>query len=86
MLEPDETFTVDLSNASGAIITDPQGVGTILDNDEVPQVAVDDVTVNEGDGTLTFTLTKTGDTALDGSVDYVINPGSATTPADYGSQ
>jgi hypothetical protein len=31
--EPDESFTVQLSGATGAAITDPTGVGTIIDND-----------------------------------------------------
>ena len=31
--EGNETFTVNLSGASGAAVTDPTGVGTILDND-----------------------------------------------------
>jgi len=34
-VEPDETFTVDLSDPSGATIVDGQGLGTIL-NDDVP--------------------------------------------------
>jgi len=34
-VEPDETFTVDLSDSSGATIVDGQGLGTIL-NDDVP--------------------------------------------------
>ena len=85
ILEPNETFTVSLSEPTNATIADGEGVGTIIDNDGAPQVIVDDVTVNEGDGTLTFTLTKTGETALDGSVDYVINSDTATTPADYGA-
>ncbi|HEX9550414.1 MAG TPA: ExeM/NucH family extracellular endonuclease, partial [Candidatus Limnocylindrales bacterium] len=31
--EPDETFNVEISNASGAVIADGQGVGTIVDDD-----------------------------------------------------
>jgi hypothetical protein len=34
-VEPTETFTVDLSGATGATVADPQGVGTIA-NDDVP--------------------------------------------------
>ena len=44
--EPDETFVVDLSNAVGgdATISDPQGVGTILDDDTVaPTMHVGDL-------------------------------------------
>ncbi|MEH6591464.1 MAG: retention module-containing protein, partial [Halioglobus sp.] len=82
--ELDETFDIALSNVSAtATIGDGEGVGTILDNDPAPTVSVDDVTVNEEDGTLTFTITKTGLTSQAGSVNYAITPDSATTPADY---
>ncbi len=33
-VEPNETFTVDLSGATGATVADPQGVGTIANDDE----------------------------------------------------
>ncbi len=47
--EFDETFTVNLSGASFATITDGIGaIGTITDDDALPQLAVDDVTVTEG--------------------------------------
>ncbi|MFQ5627691.1 MAG: DNRLRE domain-containing protein [bacterium] len=35
--EPDETFFVDLSNSTNAIISDNQGIGTIQDDDQPPQ-------------------------------------------------
>ncbi len=35
-VEADETFTVELANASGAVITDGSATGTILDNDVAP--------------------------------------------------
>src|SRR5690606_39877435 len=37
--EPDETFTVELSNAAGAELADATGLGTILD-DDVATVAI----------------------------------------------
>ena len=35
--EIDENFLVNLTNASNGIITDPQGPGTITDNDPLPR-------------------------------------------------
>ena len=47
--EPDETFFVDLSDASGAAIGDGRGVGTIVDDDGTPSLSIDNVSVLEGD-------------------------------------
>ena len=47
--EPDENFTVNLSGAVFATITDSVGAGTITDDDALPQLSVDDVTITEGD-------------------------------------
>ncbi len=51
-VEEDETFTVNLSNASNAAIVDSQGVGTIVDDDSsssLPELSIDDVDITEGD-------------------------------------
>ena len=42
--EADETFTVQLSNAVNATISDATGTGTILNDDAQPSFAIDDVT------------------------------------------
>ena len=56
-IEPDETFFVNVTNASGATITDGQGLGTIQ-NDDVPALSIDDVAHNEGNsGTTTYSFT-----------------------------
>ena len=55
-----ENFNVNLTNAVQATISDAQGVGTILDNDAQPSFSINDMTVNEADGTITFTVTKSG--------------------------
>ena len=47
--EPDETFSVNLSNASGATIARAQGIGTIL-NDDMSVVKIHDV---QGNGAVT---------------------------------
>ena len=49
-LEGNETFVVDLTGAGNATIADAQAVGTILNNDPVPQISIGDVTKVEGTG------------------------------------
>ena len=49
----------------------------------VPQVTVDDVTVNEADGTATFTVSLSAVSADEVSVDYVTADGTAMDPGDY---
>jgi len=86
--EGNETFFVNLSNASnGGTILDGQGLGTIT-NDDVPQIvgdiSINDVTISEGDAgtkTATFTVSRTGTAAF--SVDYATANGSATAGSDY---
>ena len=86
--EFDENFTLNLSNSVNATISDGLGLGTITDNDALPILSVDDVTVTEGDaGTVnaifTVSLNTVSGRAL--SVDYATANGSATAPADYAS-
>ena len=50
--EAHEDFFVNLSNPVGGVISDGQGVGTIL-NDDV-SITIDDVTVTEGDASVKF--------------------------------
>ncbi|HYE64248.1 MAG TPA: Calx-beta domain-containing protein, partial [Pyrinomonadaceae bacterium] len=61
-VEPDETFTVNLSDAVNASITDGEGTGTITNDDAhgTLQFSAAAYSVNEGDGTATITVTRTG--------------------------
>src|SRR5947207_10585466 len=53
--EASEAFTVHLSNATGATISDADGTGTIINDDAAPSFSIDDVTHNEGDaGTTSY--------------------------------
>jgi choice-of-anchor B domain-containing protein len=57
--ESDETFRVNLSNATNARIADASGTGRILNDDPEPSLSVSDATVAEGDGagtTASFTV------------------------------
>ncbi len=80
--EGDEGFTVTLSNPSaGSAITTATAGGTILNDDAAPpatffEIAALDAAKAEGDvGTtaFSFTVTRTGDTAAAGSVDYAVS-------------
>ena len=56
-IEPNETFVVNVSNVSGAVVADGQGIGTIQ-NDDTPSLSLTDVTASETDaGITTFTFT-----------------------------
>ena len=47
--EPTETFVVTLSAPVGATLADPEGAGTIIDDDDPPQVSIGDVEGAEGE-------------------------------------
>lgn len=85
--EHNEQFAVNLSNATGASISDGQGIGTIVNDDELSSFAINDLTQAEGNaGTtaVTFTITKTGETAINTSVNYETVDGTATAAGlDY---
>jgi hypothetical protein len=88
-IESNETFFVNVTNVSGARISDSQGVGTIQ-NDDSPALSINDVTQVEGNsGTSTFTFTVSsslpapaaGINFTVNTVDGTTNPASSST--DY---
>ncbi|HEX2422936.1 MAG TPA: Calx-beta domain-containing protein [Actinomycetota bacterium] len=86
--ETGETFTVDLSGAVNASITDNQGVGTITNDDQVPDISVDDQVTAEGNSpattTMTFDVTLSNPSDQTVTVDSATNDGTATTAdGDY---
>jgi hypothetical protein len=85
--ESDETFTVDLSNETNAGVADGSGQGTITNDDQVPDISIDDQSVTEGDAgtsTLTFNVTLSNPSDQTVTVDYTTNGGTATTAdGDY---
>ena len=79
LVEVTENYTVVLSNITGglATIADASGLGTIIDNDSA-SISIDDVSVNEADGTATFTVTLNNAVAGGFDVDFTTTPGTAT--------
>jgi hypothetical protein len=86
--EDNETFLVNLSAPSGAIINDSQGQGTITDDDLTSGLSINDVTVAEGNSGTTqaiFTVSLSETSSQTVSVNYSTADGSATAPGDYAS-
>jgi hypothetical protein len=82
--EFDQSFYVNLTNPSGAVITDAQGVGTIVDNDEAPTVSITPkVSAKEGNGHQTasynFVVTLSAPSEKDVWVYFATADGTATT-------
>lgn len=84
--EANETFTVTATNLTGdATTADGQATVTILDDDGSPTIAIDDVTIVEGDAgtsgaTFTITLSEISGQLVNGLVDAVAV--TATDPDD----
>ena len=86
--EPSETFFVNVTGVINAVVVDGQGVGTIVNDDPVPSLAIDDVTVVEGNAGIVnavFTVTLSAASGQTVTVNYATADGTATQPADYTS-
>ncbi len=86
--EPSETFFVNVTNVINAVVVDGQGVGTIVNDDPLPSLSINDVTVIEGNaGTVNavFTVTLSAASGQSVGVNYATADGTATQPADYTS-
>ncbi|GIK54765.1 MAG: hypothetical protein HND44_04905 [Chloroflexi bacterium] len=84
--EPDETFTVHLSNPTNADVLDGQGTATIIDDDGLPSLTIADVTITEGNsGTTTATFTVSLSPADNNpvTVDFDTVNGTAVANGDY---
>jgi hypothetical protein len=88
-VEPNETFTVNLSSPSGATLADAQGVGTIV-NDDVActavQVSIADRGTTEGNSgpkLLTFPVTLNRASTCTVHVAYATANGTAIAGSDY---
>jgi len=86
-MESDEDFFVDLLNPSNAVLLDPQGRGTIADDDTPPLLSINNITVNEprsGSVSAFFriSISRVWDQPV--SFDYATSDGTAAAgDADY---
>ena len=76
--ESNETFTLTANPVSGATAAPASATATITDNDGTPQFSINDVTVNEGAGTVSFTVSLSNPGASSLSVDYAAVSDTAT--------
>ena len=83
-IEPDETFSVHLSNASNATIADADGTGTIVNDDTGVSVtiAAPSSVPEDGAQNLTYTFTRSPQTAGDITVNFSAT-GTASPSSDY---
>ena len=60
--ESNETYTVRLSAPTNAVIGDSDGLGTIIDDDQTPMLAVQSTSLSEGNnGKKTMTFARAND-------------------------
>ncbi|KAA3654940.1 MAG: type I secretion C-terminal target domain-containing protein [Proteobacteria bacterium] len=90
-----EDYSLNLTGPVGATIGTGSVTTTIRDDgtagdppttgndDDRPAFSINDVTVNEGAGTATFTVTLSNPSALSTTVDFATADGSALSGADY---
>jgi VCBS repeat-containing protein len=85
-----ESFTVTVASATGGnfenlVISGANNSVTtaITDNDNPPGISIGDVSVNEADGTMTFTVSLSAASGLPISVAYATGGGTATAVSDY---
>ena len=85
--EDNETFEVNLSEATNATISQGKGVGVIIDDDDpLPGLFIDDPRLIEGDAgrqAMVFTVSLTATSRKTITVAYATANGTATAGADY---
>ncbi len=85
--ETNETFFVNLSGASGGVVTDSLGIGTITNDDSAPAITIADRSLSEGNTGTTpfnFTVTLTNPSYQTIQVNFATADGTATTASsDY---
>ncbi len=84
--ENDETFNVTLTAPTNATINDGLGIGTILDDDPLPTISINDASVVEGNSGTTsavFNVSLSAASAKTITVLASTADGTATAPSDY---
>lgn len=83
--EPNEDFFVNLTNVTGATVVDGQGQGTITNDDALPNLSINDVSVVEGNTGTTnavFTVSLSAASGQTVTVNYTTVFGAAA-PGDF---
>lgn len=81
--ELDELFTLTATITSGNTInTEAIGIGTILDNDLLPDITMDDVIEFEGED-LVYTISLSNPSSRPTDIDIVSEDNTALSPEDY---
>jgi hypothetical protein len=83
--EANETFTLRLSSAINASVADSSGRGTVTDDDPLPTLAINDLTVSEDALTATFTVSLSTVSGRTVTVRYATLNGTAVSGSDYTS-
>lgn len=84
--EPDESFTLNLTNPANADIIDAQGMATVIDDDGLPSLTIGDVNVVEGNSGTTvaqFTVSLSPADSNTVMVDFATLNGTAAAGSDY---
>ena len=81
--ESEERFTVTLSSPSGARLNDDTGEGTIIDNDQPLELAIDDAPPVVEGGTAEFVVRLSAVSGVAVTVDFETVEGTAEAGSDY---
>ena len=82
--EDEEEFTVTLSMASNATISDATATGTIRDDDDPPVLSIGgDQTLTEANTNMVFTVTLSAASAKTITINYATSNGTAESGKDY---
>jgi hypothetical protein len=83
LYEGDETAGLSLHGVSGADLGLSSATLTILDDDPMPAISINDVTASEGEFIMTFRVTLSAVSGLAAEVDFDTNDGTAIAGVDY---
>ena len=84
--EPDESFSLALTNVTGATLVDSSGNGLIADDDPEPQLSIADASLTEGDSgqsNMVFTVSIDAVSGKAVSFDFATADGTALSGEDY---
>jgi len=81
--EIDEAFNIQLANPSNSTLTDDSATINIVDNDLLPELRVNNITVDEDSNSAIVTVTLDNPSSKEISIDYSTVDGSAIAGEDY---